>query len=106
MPATLLGSVRRGQAWARALPLDLAAALGGGATDDVVPLVQHPLQLGDGLGRVGGDAGGELERCLLGAGSGSDAVDEAQPQRLVSADRPRAQEQVLGGGEAAEGDEP
>ena len=72
---------------------------------DVVPLVQHPLQAGDALGWVGGDLGGELERRLLGRGRRRDPVDEAEAQRLVGADRARGEQQVLGGGEAAEGDQ-
>src|SRR5215218_3081861 len=105
MQATLSASVDGRETWAAALPLDLTAALGGGAADDVVPLVQHPLQLGDGLRRVGGDLGGEIECRLLGAGRGRDPVDEAQAQRLVGADGGGGEQQVLGGGEAAEGDQ-
>src|SRR6201999_2049997 len=85
--------------------LDLAAALGGGAALDVVPLVQHPLEAGDRLGWVGGYRGGEGERRLLGGGGGGDALDEAEAERLVGADRARGEQQVLGGGEAAEGDQ-
>src|SRR3954453_13305142 len=116
MKPTVLASVGHGQTRPAPLPLDLAAALGGGAADDVVPLVQHPLQLGGRLGRVGGyfggelhrrllgaggagggggSFGGELPRRLLGAGGGRDAVDEPQPQRLVGADRATAEQQVL-----------
>src|SRR5690349_21903028 len=78
-------SVGGRQTRAGALPLDLAATLGGGASDDVVPLVQHPLQLGGRLGWVGGDFGCQLQACLLGPGSRGDAVDKPQPQRLVGA---------------------
>src|SRR6185312_11111445 len=42
---------------------------------------------------------------LLGRGGGGDAVDQVEAQRLVGADRARGEQQVLGGGEAAEGDE-
>ena len=42
---------------------------------------------------------------VLGRGRRGDAVDEAEPQRLVGADRARGEQQVLGGGEAAEGDQ-
>ena len=89
----------------RALPLDLALALGGGAALDVVPLVQHPLQPGDRLGRVGGDLRRPAPAPLLGRRGRRDAVDEAQAQRLVGADRARGEQQVLGGGEAAERDQ-
>src|SRR4029077_10445214 len=75
--------------------LDLADALGGGTALDVVPLVQHPLQPGDRLGRVGGDRGGQGERRLLGRGGGRDPVDQAQAERLVGADRARGEQQVL-----------
>jgi hypothetical protein len=67
--------------------------------------VQHPLQLGDRLGRVGGDGGRQLQGRGLGCRGRGDAVDEAEPQRLVGADRAGREEQVLGGGEAAEGDQ-
>jgi hypothetical protein len=63
--------------------LDLADALGGGAALDVVPLVEHPLEAGDGLGWVGGDGGGQGEGRLLGRGGRGDAVDQAEAQRLV-----------------------
>ena len=76
-----------------------------GAADDVVPLVQHALQLGDGLGWVGRHGAGELEGRGLGRGGGGDAVDEAEPQRLIGADGAGGEQQVLGGGEAAEGDQ-
>ena len=49
---------------------------------------------------------GELDRGLLGAGGGRDAVDQAHPQRLVGADVAGGEQQVLGGREAAEGDQP
>ena len=39
----------------RALPLDLALALGPRALLDAVPVVEHPLQAGDRLGRMLGD---------------------------------------------------
>src|SRR5215213_2719426 len=102
MRATLSVSVGGRETRAAALPLHLAAALGGGAADYVVPLVQHPLQLGDGLRRVGGDFGGELQGGALGPGGGGYSVDETEAQGLVGADGAGGEEQVLGGGEAAE----
>ena len=100
------GSIAVGKAGTRALPLDLAAALVRGALDDPVPLVEHPLDPGHGILRVPGDLGRELDRRLLRAGRGRDAVDQVHPQRLVGTDVARGQQQVLGGREAAEGDEP
>src|SRR3954454_3501565 len=71
----LSGPVR--EARAAALPLDLALALGAGAALDVVPPVQHLLQPGDGLGRVGGELGCQLEGRVLGPGGRGNPVDEA-----------------------------
>ena len=48
-------------------PFDLALALGVRAILDAIPLVEHPLDAGDGLGGWDGHVDGELERCLLGA---------------------------------------
>ena len=87
------------------LPLNLTPALCGRAAYDVVPLVQHPLQLGYRLGRMRGDLAGQLQRRLLGGRRRGDADDHAEPQRLVGADRARGEEQVLRGGEAAERDQ-
>ena len=91
------GPVRCHSTWPR--PSARRAAL------DVVPLVQHPLQPGHRLGRVGGDRGGQLQRGVLGRRRGRDPVDQAQAEGLVGADRARGEQQVLGGGEAAEGDQ-
>ena len=44
-------------------------------------------------------------RRLLGRGGRGDAVDQVEAEGLVGADRAGGQQQVLGGGEAAEGDE-
>ena len=56
----MVGAEAAGSAEARAgaLPLNLTLALGSGAADNVVPLVEHLLEVGDGFGGVGGDAGG------------------------------------------------
>src|SRR3978361_173466 len=84
--------------------LDLADARRGGAALDVVPLVQHPLQPGYRLRRVGGDRGGEGEGRLLRRGGRGDAVDQAEAERLVGADRARGEQQGLSGGKEAAGD--
>ena len=60
IPTSGAGGVPKRQAGAGALPLDLAAALVGGALDHPVPAMQHRLQAGDRLGRVGGHLGGEV----------------------------------------------
>ena len=80
------GHVRRRAGRAGALPLDLAAALGGGALDDAVVLVEHPLQAGDAVRVVGGDALGQLERRVLGRRGRGDLVDEAPAEGVVGAD--------------------
>src|ERR1700749_1936198 len=95
-PCKYCGNVRLRETEAADV-LDLADALGGGAALDVVPIVQHLLQPVDRLGRVGGDRGGEGEGRLLGGGGGRDAVDQAEAQGLVGADRAGGQQQVLGG---------
>ena len=68
--------------------------------------MQHRLEAGDRLGWVGRHLLGEVEGRVLGAGSRRDPMDEPHAKGLVRADAARGEQQVLGGGEAAERDQP
>ena len=94
-PKALIESGRRGRPGTGALPLDLALALGARAALDVVPLVEHPLQVGDRLGQVGGNGSGQLECPFLRGGGGRDPIHQAEPQGFLRADGSRGEEQVL-----------
>src|SRR5690349_19638611 len=95
-------SVAARQARPGTLPFDLTLALMRGPVLDSVPVVQHPLEPRDRLRRVRGDLRRQVPRRILGGSRRSDAVDEAEAQRLVGADGARGEQQVLGGREPAE----
>src|SRR4051794_32011205 len=94
------------KARAGALPLDLAAALVGGALDHSIPAMQHRLEAGDRLGRVGGNLSSEVEGRVLGAGGGGNPGDQAPPQRPRGRGGGGGGEGGVGGGQAAERGDP